>query len=91
MTQEVKEFYKSNMERMYNLKLSELPSNALYEVGKIYFCGYWKKTFKVLESLNTVYGQLVKCQWSDGEINAHSTALTENDFLVIEQEEITLC
>ena len=48
-----------------------LNKNSKCEVGKIYWCGYWEKTYKVLE----VNGYNVKIRWQDGKIAEHCTSL----------------
>lgn len=55
----------------------KLKRNANYEVGKIYWCSYWSKWYKVL----AVNGRDVTIKWQDGKIATHSTALdTQRDY-----------
>ena len=51
----------------------KLKKSATHEVGKIYWCSYWKKWYKVLE-VRDKYPR-VKIEWQDGKISEHSTSL----------------
>lgn len=63
-----------------NIKIKELPENALYEKGKTYWCGYWQQWYKVL---HVVYDYSYSCpvlksvtvEWQDGRIGNHKTSL----------------
>lgn len=51
-----------------------------YTPGQWYWCGYWHRAYKVLEShYKTVQGkshlQSVTVQWDDGRIGTHCTGL----------------
>ncbi len=81
----MKEIY----EKIYNLKLKALPEGAKYEVGKTYFCGYWRQIYEVLEYQENVpiWGWEVTVKWQDGRVRKHSTALMPGqDFEVIKEE-----
>ena len=77
--------YKERVERRTGLKLKEATK---YELGKTYYCGYWGKTFKVLEiKPSEIWGEVYKCLWSDGFVTTHSTAIEPDyDYEVIEKE-----
>lgn len=81
---------KSIIESRTGLKLQDIPKKINkfggHEKDNTYYCGYWRKTYKVLEIREvSVYGWEVVCQWEDGKINSHSTRLWHGkDFLVID-------
>ena len=55
----------------------KLPKHAKYEEGKIYWCGYWQKYYKV-EKVTPIYegySQEVTVLWEDGHRTTHSTSL----------------
>lgn len=62
-----------------------LKATTKYELGKTYYCGYWGKTFKVLEiKQSDIWGEVYKCLWSDGFVTTHSTAIEPDyDYEVI--------
>jgi len=49
----------------------ELKKGTKHEAGKIYWCGYWHKAYKVL----AVDGSKVTVEWEDGKTSAHMTSL----------------
>jgi len=79
---------KEIIENRTGLKLRELPKGTKYEVGKVYYCGYWQQTYTVLalvENTGDWRGWSVTCKWQDGHINSHSTSLQHGkDFEVLE-------
>lgn len=80
--------YIRNIEERTGLKLEALPKNADYEIGKIYYSGYWSQWFIVLEykKLSDSYMKSeVKCIWQDGSITHHCTPLnlSLDDYLVM--------
>lgn len=57
-----------------------LTKNSLYEVGKIYWCGYWGRYYKVLAvEYDHAYKfpvlKFVTVEWEDGHIGTHCTRL----------------
>jgi hypothetical protein len=77
------------IEKRTGLKLKNLPKKVGkfggHEVGKTYYCGYWRQTYTVLEANEGgCFGWSVLCKWQDGETNCHSTSLIPGkDFEVI--------
>lgn len=45
--------------------------NPVYEVGKIYWCGYWHQYYKVL----SVEDRNVVVRWNNGRITSHCTPI----------------
>ena len=43
-----------------------------YEVGAIYWCGYWQEYYTVIG----MDGRQVRVSWEDGEEATHSTSLS---------------
>lgn len=74
--------YREVLERRTGLKLAKATKN---EVNKIYFCGYWKKTYKVLAvKKHDIWDEVYQVQWEDGRIGTHFTRFDpKNDFEVI--------
>lgn len=70
------------VEKKTGLKLKEATKN---EIGKTYLCGYWKKTYKVLDiQKHDIYGESYTVEWEDGRIGSHSTRFDpKEDFEVI--------
>ena len=86
MTKQAIQTYKNNLEKWHNLKLEILPKNSTYEIGKTYFSGYWRESYKVInyEHLPENWmGYKVTTLWQDGRTTSHCTDLKEDDFLVI--------
>lgn len=52
-----------------------LDPGETWQAGKLYFCGYWHKAFRVVEIQEEVpvWGTVYRVLWSDGTENAHST------------------
>jgi hypothetical protein len=80
---------KEIIEKRTGLKLKGLPKKVGkyggHEVGKTYFCGYWRQTYTVIEAKEGgCFGWSVVCKWQDGGINSHSTSLKPGkDFEVV--------
>ena len=74
--------YLQIVEKKTGLKLKEATRN---EINKIYLCGYWKKTYKVLDIKNhDIWGEVYQVQWEDGRIGTHFTRFDpKEDFEVI--------
>jgi hypothetical protein len=76
-------------EKLSGLKLQQLPKKngkfGGHEVGKTYYCGYWRQTYKVIDiKQGGNFGWAVVCEWQDGSKNSHSTSLIPGrDFEVI--------
>lgn len=61
--------------------------NGGHEVGKKYYCGYWRQVYEVLEIQENVpvWGWQAVCKWNDGHINSHCTKLIPGkDYEVLE-------
>lgn len=64
-----------------NIQVKELPKNALYEKGKIYWCGYWQQWYKVIHVVydyshnNCPLLKSVTVEWQDGSTGRHRTRL----------------
>lgn len=62
-----------------------LQEGAKHEVGRTYYCGYWRQTYTV-EAVHhnvPVWGWTVTCRWDDGRTNTHSTPLDpRRDYLI---------
>lgn len=77
--------------KKYPFEPKALVKDAIYEVGKTYWCSYWQKWYKVLDTnydYTYAFPQLVyvKIQWDDGKTAIHSTSLdTERDWELIWQ------
>ncbi|MDR7856113.1 hypothetical protein [Tissierella sp.] len=78
---------KEIIETRTGLQLKELSKGAKHEVGKTYYCGYWRQTYEVIDLKNNTgdWRDLsVTCKWQDGHTNSHCTALDiKQDFEVI--------
>lgn len=66
--------------KQYGFTPVELPSDAIYEADKTYWCGYWQKWYKVLSATHERHGKYnhlknVTVQWQDGHIGTHRTSL----------------
>jgi hypothetical protein len=48
-----------------------------HEMGKTYFCNYWRQYYTVIDIKNTACGEYYVCKWEDGHINSHCTQLEE--------------
>ena len=55
-------------------ELGEIMKKALgFEVGKTYYCGYWRKKHFIREIReHPIYPEIVS-EWEDGHITIHST------------------
>lgn len=78
------------IEQRTGLKLQQLPRKngkfGGHEVGKTYYCGYWRQTYEVIEvkETNDWRHWTALCKWQDGETNEHSTSLIPGkDFEVV--------
>lgn len=71
-----------------------LPADAMHEVGKKYWSGYWSKSYEVLAVQHDIHGKnavlkSVTVQWEDGVVNTHATPLDrKKDFELREVERV---
>ena len=74
--------YREVLQKRTGLQLKQTTTN---ELNKTYYCGYWKKTYKVLDiRQHEIWGEVYQVQWEDGRIGTHFTRLDpNNDFEVI--------
>lgn len=66
-----------NLVKTSNFVPYKVKRKSRYEVGKYYWCGYWKKYYKVLDVEYSTSGYLlnVTVQWQDGRTSTHKTPL----------------
>jgi hypothetical protein len=71
------------MKRKSSKKVAVKP-NGGHELGKTYFCAYWRKSYTVLQ-IHDKSGWMdwaVTVKWEDGSQTTHCTALDKRDYEV---------
>ncbi|NHN35557.1 hypothetical protein [Paenibacillus agricola] len=59
-----------------------------FELGKAYFCDYWRERFLVTAILEDqpIWDELIESTWQDGSITKHRTARTPRDHEITIEE-----